>query len=288
VAIEKILITGATGKIGRELVPRLLKAGVEVKAGTRNPEAGRALFPADVEVVELNYDRTETYDAALTWADRVFLMPPPFSPDAPGTIIPFLDWAVTTRVRHVVLVSGMAVPDRDDLALPRMERHLLEQDTEYTILRPNLYMQNFHPGFISRQIREEGRVRLPVGDGRVSLVDVRDVAAVASRALTSDHLMGRALTLTGPSALTLSEATGMISEASGRNIPYEPVGEEEFLEILAHTGWSGPEVEIILRLFGSIRAGVREAVHPEVREILEREPRTFRAFAQENAAAWAD
>ena len=283
---EKILVTGATGKIGRELVPRLLAAGVEVKAGTRNPDRGRSLFPSGVEVVELNYNRTETYDAALTWADRVFLMPPPFSPDAHASIVPFLDWAVSTRVRHVVLLTGMAVTDFDELPLRRVERHLEDQDTEHTILRPNLYMQNFHPGFISRQIREDGRIRLPAGQGKVSLVDVRDVAAVASRALTSDDHFGRALPLTGPESLTLEEAAEVVSEAAGRSIPFESVGDEDFRGILSRSGWGPAEIEAILGLFGSIREGGRAAIHPEGEEILERELRNFRSFAREHARSW--
>ncbi|TVP57246.1 MAG: NAD-dependent epimerase/dehydratase family protein [Gemmatimonadales bacterium] len=285
-ATEKILVTGATGKIGRELVPRLLEAGVEVKAGTRNPETGRALFPPEVEVVELNYNRTETYDDALMWAERVFLMPPPFSPDAYNTIAPFLDWAVSTRVEHVVLLSGMAVPEIEELALRRLERHLEAQDTRHTILRPNLYMQNFHSGFIAREIGEEGRIRLPAGDGRASLVDVRDVAAVAARALTSADLFGQEFTLTGPEALTITEAAQMISKVAGREITYEPIDDAEFEAVLADSGWNDSEVEIILRLFSSIREGGRAPVVADIETVLGRAPHSFEDFAAEDPSAW--
>ncbi len=285
-ATEKILVTGATGKIGRELVPRLLEAGVEVKAGTRNPETGRSLFPPEVEVVELNYNRTETYDDALMWAERVFLMPPPFSPDAYNTISPFLDWAVSTRVEHVVLLSGMAVPEIEELALRRLERHLEAQDTRHTILRPNLYMQNFYSGFIARQIGEEGLIRLPAGDGRASLVDVRDVAAVAARALTSTDLFGRELTLTGPEALTITEAAQMVSKVAGREIRYEPIDDAEFEAVLADSGWNDSEVEIILGLFSSIREGGRAPVVADIETVLGRAPRSFEDFAAENPSAW--
>ena len=283
---EKILVTGATGKIGRVLIPLLLDAGVEVKAGTRSPDAALELLPAGVEIVELNYNRTETYDDALTWADRVFLMPPPFRPDAYGTIAPFLEWAVSTRVQHVVLLSGMAVPEVDELALRRLERHLESQDTAHTILRPNLYMQNFHPGFISRQIREDRRIRLPAGDGRVSLVDVRDVAAVAAHALTTEELHGAALTLTGPEALTIHEAAAMISKVAGHEVEYESIDDTEFESVLSDSGWGTGEVEIILRLFGSIREGGRAPIHPDIEQTLDRPPRDFEAFAAENPSAW--
>ena len=98
-----VLVVGATGELGRELVGLLARPGCVVRAATRDPAAARRMFPAEVEVVELDFDRTETYDAAAQWVDRMFLMPPPFDPDAFGTINPFLDWAVSADVRRVVL-----------------------------------------------------------------------------------------------------------------------------------------------------------------------------------------
>lgn len=283
---EKILVTGAAGKVGRELVPLLVEQGVDVKAGTRNPAAARRLFSSEVEPVELNYAHTATYDDALAWADRVFLMPPPFTPEADQVVGAFVDWAVSVRVSHVVLVSGMALPDRDDLALNRVEQHVRGQDTAHTVLRPNLYMQNFHPGFIGAQIRESGVIRLPAGDGATSLVDVRDVAEVAALALTGTRLHGRTCTLTGGEAVDLARAARLISEAAGRQVHYEDVSEEAFRQLLSDEGWSPGEVEVILGLFSSIREGARAPVHPDISEILGRPPRSFGAFVTEHAEAW--
>jgi uncharacterized protein YbjT (DUF2867 family) len=285
VSTEKILVTGATGKVGRELVPLLLEAGVEVRAGTRNPGKARELLGPDVETLELNYNWAATYDASLTWSDRVFLVPPPFSPDAFEAMAPFIDWAVGAKVRHIVLLSGMAVPR--DVALRRVEAHLEAQDVAHTTLRPNLYMQNFHPGFLSRDIREEGRIRLPAGDGELSPVDVRDVAEVAARALTSADHHGKGYTLTGAEAFTLTEAAQVLSEGASRPIRYNAVSDDEFRAILDKEGWKPAEVEVVLGLFRSVREGARSAVHPDVETVLGRSPRSLRDFAREAAAAGA-
>jgi uncharacterized protein YbjT (DUF2867 family) len=278
---ENILVTGATGKVGRELIPLLVDAGSRVKAATRDPEGARALFDSRVEVVELNYRLTETYDAALAWADRMFLVPPPFAPRAYQAIGPLLDWAVSTRVGHIVLLSGMTVPDDPELDLRKVERHLEAQDTAHTILRPNLYMQNFHPGFISRQLQRDGRIRLAAGEARVSLVDVRDVAAVAARVLTTTEHRGTALTLTGPEALSVNDAVEVLAREAGRTIDCEAVDDAAFRGVLAADGWRSGEIDVILALFASIRAGARAPVHPDVPEVLGRPARSFAEFARE-------
>jgi uncharacterized protein YbjT (DUF2867 family) len=285
-SVDKILVTGATGKLGSVLVPLLLDEGFEVKAATRDPATARNVLGRDVEVVELSYHRTETYDGALQWADRVFLMPPPFTPDADRVIKPFLDWAVAARVRQVVLLSGLSVPHVGGIALRRMETHLAAQDIQHTILRPNLYMQNLRPGFLSTQIREDRRIRVPAGEGRVSFVDVRDVADAAVRVFSEEGHDGKAYPLTGPRAFSLDEVAGLISDALGAEVRYEPISEEEFGALLSPDRWRPEEIEAVQVLMRSVRRGLREPVHPELEGLLGHPARTLEAFVEECAPAW--
>lgn len=284
---ETVLVTGGTGKVGRRVVEGLAARGVNVRAGTRDPEETAELGGLDVETVELDFYRTETFDRAVDGVDRMFLQAPPADPDAFRTLIPFLDWAVSAGVHRIVNLSAMAVESVEELALRKVELHLESLGVGCTFLRPNWFMQNFHPGFLSREIRETGRFRLPLGDARVSFVDAGDVGAVAVEALTAPPHEGKAYTLTGPEALTCREAARILSEAAGREIAYEPVDDGEMESILREEhGWRADQAGVILGLFSSIREGHRATVSGDVERILGRPPTSLAEYARVDAEAW--
>ncbi len=284
---DRILVTGATGKVGRELVTRLLEQGHSVRAATRNPVAAREAFDADVEIVEMDYETTATWDAAVQWVDRIFLMPPPYDPDAWSSIGSFLDWAVTMSVSKVVFLSAMDIENVPDSPLLRVERHLLGLGVAWVILRPNLYMQNFSSGWLRHGVCR-GEIELCVGDGRVSLVDSRDVSAVAALALGGDTLDGTTSVLTGPEPLSLEAVARTLSDVAGHEIRYVPVTEARVREILAARRMRTPWIDTALALFRSVREGRREAVQPDLHQLLGRPPTPFRTFAIEHARLFLD
>jgi uncharacterized protein YbjT (DUF2867 family) len=265
----------------------LIGNGVEVKAGTRNPERCAKLFADAVEVVHLDYDVTESWDAAVQWADRVFLVPPPFDPDADQRLVPFLDWAVQSGTRHVVLVSAMGADAREQLSLRRVERRLVGTGVAWTILRPNIYMQNFARGFVARSIRDTGLFRLSAGEGRVSFVDVRDVADIAARVLSRDEDFDKAYTLTGPAALGHADVAQAIAAVIGKPVRYESIEDGRMRELLTTTTqWSTAQVDTFVALLGAIRAGERETVSDDAQQLLRRSPSSFERFARDHADSW--
>jgi uncharacterized protein YbjT (DUF2867 family) len=283
---ERILVTGATGKVGRELVRSLRADGQLVRAGTRDPDRAATLFGKDVETVELDFMSTVTYDAAVQWVDRIFLMPPPFDPDAFDTLAPFLDWAVASGTTKVVLLSAMDADAVPELALRRLETHLESLDIAWTILRPNLYMQNLTSGFMLNAIRERGVIELSAGDSAVSFVDVQDVAAAAAVAIETGSFDGRILTLTGPDALGFETIAAMLSEAAGRSIGFTPVSNQRMRDILRAAHWPERQVAVGVGLFESVRNGRRAPVHEDVANVTGRAPTTFGAFTAANAPVW--
>ena len=283
---DRILVTGATGKLGRELVRILLERGQDVRAATRFPSAARQLFGSATEIVELDYDATETYDAAVQWVDRIFLMPPPFDPDAFDRLVTFLDWAVASGVGKVVLLSAMGIEAVPDLALRKLEVHLDGLGIAATRIRPNLYHQTFASGFIRDGIRQRREIELCAGNGKVSFVDVRDVAVIAARALTTADFDGRACTLTGSVAIDLATAATCIGQAIGRSVTYRSVSAARMRDILQTAHWPAAQIDVAIGLFESVQRGDREPVHPDLARLLKREPIPFQQFARENPAAW--
>ncbi|MBW3534890.1 MAG: SDR family oxidoreductase [Gemmatimonadetes bacterium] len=284
---ERVLVTGATGKVGGALVRLLADAGRDVKAATRRPWAARErLGELADEVVELDYGRAETYDAAVEWADRLFVVAPPFHPRASDHMSSFVDWAVQAGVEHVVLLTAMGIETRDDLALRRLERLVEETGVAWTFLRPNIYMQNFQRGFLRREIQGEGTFHLPAGDARISLVDARDVAEVAARTLSGDRHVGRAYTLTGPEAVDHHRVAAILGQAAGRDIRYVPTEDDAMCQRLLDLGWPAGHADVVVEFFHSIRGDERARVTGDVEEVLEHQPRGLEAFAREYAETW--
>jgi uncharacterized protein YbjT (DUF2867 family) len=285
--MQRILVTQATGRIGREVVPRLMDRGCDVTAGTSEPDRAALLFGDAVEVEELDYHRAETYDGSAAHADRMLLIPPPLDPEADDKLGPFLDGAASAGVRHIVLLSAMGLEWRAHVALRRVERKVRDTGIPCTFIRPNWFMQNFLAGYLSVPIRQANSFALPLDNSPVSLVDVRDVADVVVETLCGEVKDGETWTLTGPAALTLDEAARVLSQATGREISYRTVDDDEMRSRLSYYGWPPDRAEVAIGLFRSMRNGERAAVTDTVETLLGRPPRDFASFVQEHIQSFS-
>ena len=206
-----ILLTGATGEVGRRAAARLDDLGVPAR------QAGRTSSPP--------FDWTDdaTWPAALDGVRSAFVVPY----DAAPLTRPFVDAAIRSGVERIVLLSGRGVDVADYLPADLMEGNphidgeaaLRPAAVDWTILRPGWFAQNFSEGFF-RDAVLAGDLRLPAGDGATSFVDADDIAAVAVAALTEDRHVGQTYELSGPRALTMAEVAAEIAAASGRDVRY--------------------------------------------------------------------
>ncbi|MFL6256314.1 MAG: SDR family oxidoreductase [Pyrinomonadaceae bacterium] len=283
-----ILITGATGTTGREVVEELRRLGAKgVRALVRDPARAEFIRAAGFETVAGDFERPETLGAALEGIERALLLTPP-TPDTVNQQREFILAAAVAGVRHIVKLSAFGAdadaPEGFGKWHGQSENLLKTSGLKWTMLRPNFFMQNLLGQ--ARQIAATGSIYQPVGDARASFVDVRDIAAVAARTLTEEGHDEQTYTLTGPEALSYTEVAAKLSEAAGRSINYVSISPEQFRAGALGAGLPEWLVTALERLNDIFASGQAAEVTGDVQRIGRKEPNTFEQFARDNAAAF--
>lgn len=281
-----VLVTGATGNTGRPLVELLRRRGVAVRAMVRSAADSGAFAGAGVETVVADFDAPDALAEALAGVERAYLVTPS-SERAQARQERFVELAAKAGVRHLVKLSQLGADEASPVRFLRyhaaVERRIHEVGIGFTVLRPNLYFQGLLA--LAGTIRERGKLFAPIGDARVSALDVRDIAAVAATALTQPGHEGAAYTLTGPAAPTHAEIAAAISAASGRDVTFVDVPPEAFAEGLRGKlpDW---QVDGLIEDYAHYARGEAAAVLPTIAEITGQAPRTVADFAHDHAEAF--
>jgi uncharacterized protein YbjT (DUF2867 family) len=276
-----ILVTGATGNVGRQVVSQLMGTGAAFRALARNPD--RAGLPGGVEVVRGNLSDPATLDACLDGVDAVFLVWPFRIAEAASAVLN----VVTQHARRIVYLSAMGVPDDSDVhAHPivqfhaDLERLIGKSGLEWTFLRSHIFATNSL--WWAPQIRADGVVREPYGAAAAPVIHERDIAAVAVRVLTSDGHGGSTYCLTGPQALTQVEQVHTIGAAIGRALRFEEISPEAARQQMLTAGWLPSVVDGLLNAYAQMMTQP-EPVTTTVEEITGTPARTFREWAIDHA-----
>lgn len=284
-----VLVTGATGNTGSVLVDLLTRRGVPVRAMVRR-EADAARFdamPAPVSVAVADFDDVDSLAAAVAGVGRAYLVTPS-SERAEAQQTRFAEVAAQAGVDQLVKLSQFAADETSPVRFLRwhaaVERRIRELGIGYTFLRPNLYFQGLLA--FARSIVAEDRFSAPIGDARVSAVDVRDIAAVAAVALTEPGHEGRTYTITGPAAITHAEIAAALSSALGRRITFADAPPKVLAEGL-HEVLPPWQIGGLLEDYAHYARGEAAAVYPTVAEVTGRRPRDIGQFARDYAAAFA-
>ncbi len=281
-----ILVVGATGRTGTELVKLLVKHGEHVRAATRNPKKNTLTLPGGAEPVEFDFERSETFPPALRGVEKVFLMARPGDNRSDEVAIPFIDAAREEGVRHIVNLTAMGTEEDNAFMLRRLERYVEVSGIPWTHLRPNWFMQNFSSGPMFAEIRARGSLHLPASDARLSFIDVRDIAAVGFTVLTGPGHTEKAYTLTGREALNHFEVAEKLSRAAGRTISYMPVTEEAARAGLAREGVPEGYIARWADFFSKVREGRCSPVTHDVERVIGRRATTFDRYVKDYAASW--
>jgi uncharacterized protein YbjT (DUF2867 family) len=278
-----ILVTGATGNVGSELVKELSRRGEKLRAACTSPEKAEKARTASVETVVVDFAKPDSLAPALAGIDRLFLLSP-----NPASEPPVVRAAKAAGVRHVVKLSVYDAP-AEKFVFGRMHR-AVEKEIEasamdFTFLRPNGFFQNL-ANQQAAAIKGQGAFYFPAADTRISHVDVRDIARVAAAVLTGSGHAGKAYELTGPEALTYGEMAATLSRVLGRPVSYVAISDDDFRKALAANGMPAPYVEGLVDLFSFYRSGSASRVSRDIETVTGRGATSFEDLARETATAF--
>jgi uncharacterized protein YbjT (DUF2867 family) len=276
-----ILVTGASGNIGTPLVQQLRAAGTPFSTL-------RSKGQADASTRVASYDDIDGLTRAFEGIDTLFLLLP-LVENKLELARNAAQAAKRAGVKHIVRSSGAGADAASPFALPRLQGQVDEMlaapGIATTFIRPAGFMQNFAT-FMAGQVKE-GTVYAAHGDAAQSLVDTRDIAAVAAAVLQNPAAhAGKAYTITGGESLTTQQFAQEIGQAIGKAVNYQPVSFEQAAQAMASMGMPGWLVELLDSLNRVVAAGFAAGISPDTAQLLGRAPIAAKTFARDHAAAW--
>ncbi|MFL6325199.1 MAG: SDR family oxidoreductase [Nitrososphaeraceae archaeon] len=296
---ETILVTGATGTVGNEVVKQLLAAkgqreeDIIVKAAARsaNDDTFRNL---GVQIAQLDYNKPDTLSTALRGVNKVFLLTP-FQSNMVDLTLNLVNEAKNVGVKHIVKQSVLGADAEQEITSSRLHRQaekiIEESAIPFTFLRPNFFMQNFVT-FYSHFIKTQGAFYVPAGDAKASFVDVRDIAAVAVQVLSGSSKNGetkhirKAYDITGGEALSYGQAAEILSKEIGKKVNYVNISDEDARKGMKDMGADEWTINSMIELFGITRAGYLSEISTAVEQVTGNKPITFSQFARDYAVAF--
>jgi len=284
-----ILVTGASGNAGREVIRALREREMPLRAAVHSVERARKSLGKDIDIVPFDFTDRSTWERATQGCAGVFLLRPPAISRVEKTLNPFIDAARRHGAEHVVFLSVAGAGDNKLVPHHGVEVHLQSSLARFTILRPGFFSQNLQDAY-RRDIREDDRIYVPAGKGRAAFVDLYDVADVAAEALLDPdaHAM-KAYTLTGPKPVSFAEAAQTLSDILGRKIRYDAASIPGYLHHLRRRRglrWGHALVQTILHV--GLRFGQAERVDPTLEGILGRPGRTLETYVLKNIEIWKE
>ncbi|TDW19151.1 NAD(P)H-binding protein [Kribbella kalugense] len=271
--MHKYLVLGGTGTTGRRIAARLRSA--DHAAGDDSHSVRTASRTGSD--VRLDLDDPSTWAPALDGITAAYLMEPTIRPG--DRLARFAEAALETGVRRLVLLSA-ALASNPDHPLHGVEQTVRNSQAEWTILHPNWFAQNFSEGPWRAAVLS-GVLALPAGDGRTPFIDADDIADVATAALTTADHQGRTYELTGPEAITFTEATNHITEATNHRVEYVAMAPADYIEQQVAQGVPRAGAELLTNILASIANGYGGQPTTDVEQALGRPARTFKTFAGE-------
>lgn len=282
---DKILVTGATGNVGFEVVCLLSERGYQVKAAMRSHSNSRINLPAGVESVAFDFEQPQTFEPALRGMTILFLVRPPAISQVKKCIYPAIAAAQAAGVERVVFLSLLGVEQIAIAPHAKIEAYIKSLGVPYTFLRPSFFMQNLSTTHC-QDIRDNNEIFVPAGKGKTSFIDVRDIAAVAVKVMTEPGHENKAYDLTGSSALDYYEVAEIFTNVLGRQIVYTNPAIFKYALSMYRRGWKAEFIAVTIAIYTTARLGLAAIVTPDVEHLLQRSPIDMEKFVRDYQTSW--
>jgi uncharacterized protein YbjT (DUF2867 family) len=275
---RKILVTGATGTIGKALIKSLQTKNAAFVVGVRDKEQAMEKLPnvQAKDMIEFDFSNASTYEKAIEGVDKVFILGPPLVVTLVDLLSPFIDFLKTKNIMRVVYVSALGSDILKDMPFHTILSQKLKDDGfNYTILKPSFFAQNFK-NYEWENITQRNMTYMPAGNGRVGFVDVNDVGEVAAVVLTTDGHERKTYELTGPETLSYVDAARILSEVTGKAIAYPNPSPEEFTSVLKSSGAPDFIAPYMIQVYSMIADNHVNLVTSDIEKVTGKKPNSLK------------
>lgn len=287
----KILITGATGNVGKELIKYLSSKGIPFRAMVRSIDQAKDFttqnFPG-IEFILGDFNNPKSLENALKGMEKAFLLTNS-SELAEQQQAAFVNAAMRAGIKHIVKLSQWAADVNSPVRFLRyhavIENLIKESGMAYTFLRPNLFMQGLL-GFRDTIINQN-QLFGAIGDAAISMIDTRDIAAAAGEALSSQGHEGKIYDLTGPESLSHYQMAEKLSAILGRQIEFIDITPQALKQTLLHVGFPEWQAEGLVEDYAHYKLGEAAELKSGVKDATGNEARSFDKFVIEYASLFS-
>lgn len=266
-----ILVTGANGTVGKEVVNELKKLNVEYKISTSRKNTND---------VYLNFEDSASIRPALKGITKLFLMRPPHLADK-KYFEPVIEIAKEVGIEQIVFLSLLGADKNKVVPHAKIEELIIKSGIPYTFLRPSFFMQNLMNQH-GDEIVNENMIFVPAGKGKTSFIDAKDIGVVGAKTLTENNHMNTAYALTGSEALSYYEIADILSAHLHKQIKYTNPSIISFWRKMRSKGLKKDFIIVMIGIYTTAKLGFAKKVTYDLKELLGRDPITFEEFVIEN------
>jgi uncharacterized protein YbjT (DUF2867 family) len=285
--ISNILVTGSTGNVGKQVVRLFSDLDYPITAAVRNPIEAQKSFGSNIRCVPFDFTDPNTFTDTFAGINKLFLVRPPAIADI-HKITPALNAAKQAGVEEIVFLSIIGADKNRIVPHYAIERTIEQLNIPAVFLRCSFFMQNLNTTH-REDIRLRNRLFMPVGNGKTSFIDVRDIAAVAVKILTepkAERSNNRAYDLTGAASLTYTEVATIFTTVLGRQIQYTNPSIPIFIWQMLRQGFLLQFVLVMVGIYTTARFGLADLVTSDVQELLDRSPISMQQYVEDYQQCW--